>query len=91
VSGEVPDEVEKKASEWRQTRSQASLNWLYWNYINKLPAETAPIASLLALLGTPDRQTGRSYVYSSKIGPTGQAVLYLEADTLGRLASFGIN
>ncbi len=88
---EIPSAVLEKAADWKATKSSSSLNWIYWHFINNLPAQTQPIAPILELLGTPDSSTGHSYVYASELGPRGRASLYLETDLNGRLACWGID
>jgi hypothetical protein len=87
----IPAAVLEEAADWRATRSSVSLNWLYWHFINDLPAQLHSITPLLELLGKPDCINGHSYIYASELGPHGRASLYLETDLEDRLACWGID
>lgn len=87
----ISPEVLRAASEWRTSRSQQSLNWLYWNFINLLPADQVPISTVVDLLGEPTNQISKCYYFVSLPGPMGQASLYLEADNQGVLSCWGMD
>lgn len=81
------ERLRKQATDWRKTKSIASLNRLYYDFLETIP-EGASMGPLLAILGAADwwgPQSEHAYNFSSDEGPALQIHLWTD----GKLGGIG--
>jgi len=79
------EELTKHANEWTKTKSIASLNRLYWDFIGQLP-EGTPLGPLLAILGAPNWWENHPNVYNFSSDEGSALQVHLNTDgTIGGL------
>jgi hypothetical protein len=81
------EKLRKQATDWRKTKSIASLNRLYYDFLETIP-EGASMEPLLAILGAPnwwDPYHEHGYNFSSEEGPALQIHLWTD----GKLGGIG--